>query len=154
MLKIVLLVAASFVFCWFLVVPVFERVAPPDVVRAYQRLSMPLFRAVVGFTPGYALVETIGRRTGLPRRVPVGGRLSDKTFWFVAGIGRGTDYVRNIEANPRVRVKVRGRWRSGTAHPCPEDAARKRMIRVSPINGLFLLVAGGDHLSVRVDLDQ
>jgi deazaflavin-dependent oxidoreductase (nitroreductase family) len=81
--------------------------------------------------PGFGVVETVGRRTGLPRQVPVGGRLSGDTFWLVAGIGRRANYVRNIEANPRVRVKVHGRWRSGTAHLCPDDDPRKRMLRMS-----------------------
>jgi deazaflavin-dependent oxidoreductase (nitroreductase family) len=153
MLRVLLIAAAVFVIFWFVVVPVFERFAPAHVVRAYQRLTMPFFRVTAGYAPGFGVVETIGRRTGKPRRVPVGGRLSDDTFWFVAGIGRRAHYMKNIEANPRVRVKVNGRWRSGTAYFCPEDDARKRMFRVSPINGLFLWVAGGEGLSVRIELD-
>jgi deazaflavin-dependent oxidoreductase (nitroreductase family) len=152
--KLVLIVLGSLAFFWLVAVPVFERFAPPHVVRAYQRLAMPLFRSSAGFVPGFGVIETTGRRTGLPRRTPVGGRLYGDTFWFVAGIGRGTYYMRNIEADSRVRVKALGRWRTGTAHLCPDDDARKRMLRVSPVNGLFLLIAGGDHLSVRVDLDR
>ena len=56
--------------------------------------------------PGDALLETIGRRSGQPRVTPVCDGLQDKTFWLVAQHGRQSDYVRNIEANPRVRVKV------------------------------------------------
>ncbi|MEX2540011.1 MAG: nitroreductase/quinone reductase family protein [Actinomycetota bacterium] len=149
-----LIVLGSLAFFWIIVIPVFERFASPEVVRAYQRLTMPFFRLSCGFTPGFGVVETIGRRTGVVRRVPVGGRLSGDTFWLVAGLGRRANYVRNIEANPRVRVKVYGRWRSGTAHLCPDDDPRKRMIRISPINGFFLWVAGGDHLTVRIDLDH
>lgn len=86
--------------------------------------------------------------------MPVGGRLYGNTFWLVAGIGRGANYVRNIEANPRVRVKARGRWWLGTAYICPDDDPRRRMMRISPVNGLFLWIAGGEHLSVRIELDR
>jgi deazaflavin-dependent oxidoreductase (nitroreductase family) len=151
--KLVLIVLGSLFAFWFVVVPLFERFAPTRVVRAYQRLAMPLFRTSAGLVPGFGVIETKGRRTGLPRRTPVGGRLRGDTFWFVAGIGRRTYYMRNIEADPHVRVKALGKWHSGIAHLCPEDNANKRMFSVSPINGFFLLLAGGDHLSVRVDLD-
>jgi len=152
--KVVLIVAAALVGFWFVVIPLFERIAPRSVVRRYQRLAMPLFRGSAGFVPGFGIVETIGRRTGERRRVPVGGRMRRDTFWFVAGIGRKTSYVRNIESNPRVRVKVRGRWREGTAYLCPEDNARKRRFTVSPANGFFLWVAGGEPLTIRVELGK
>ncbi|MGI8622138.1 MAG: nitroreductase/quinone reductase family protein, partial [Solirubrobacteraceae bacterium] len=42
--------------------------------------------------------------------------LDGDTFWIVAGHGRQAAYVRNLQAEPRVRVKARGEWRTGTAH--------------------------------------
>lgn len=154
MLKIAAILVGSLAVIWYIVVPVFERLAPPEMVRAYQRLTMPFFRSVAGFAPGFGIVETIGRRTGKRHQVPVGGRLIDGSFWFVSGIGRRTHYVRNIEANPRVRVKIGGRWHPGTARLCPEDDGRKRAVRVSPMNGVFLLIANSDPLSIRVDIDR
>jgi deazaflavin-dependent oxidoreductase (nitroreductase family) len=65
--------------------------------------------------PGDALLETTGRRTGLPRRTPVCDGLDGRTFWLIAQRGREADWVRNIMANPRVRVKVSGlraQWRA------------------------------------------
>jgi hypothetical protein len=57
--------------------------------------------------PGYALLETNGRKTGKPRRTPVGdGRIGNQ-FWLVAEHGRNAGYVRNIERDPRVRLKLR-----------------------------------------------
>jgi|SRR5581483_7992946 len=149
---VLIVVIALFVF-WFVVVPLFERFAPAAAVRRYQRLVTPLFRTSAGFVPGFGVIETIGRKSGLPRRTPVGGSIKGGSFWFVAGIGRQTFYMRNIEANPRVRVKTLGRWRAGTARPDPDDNARRRRFTVSPVNGLFLWIAGGDALTVRVELD-
>ncbi len=86
---------------------------------AITRYSLnPLVKALAGIGPlpfGMALLETVGRKSGEPRRVPVGGRLRNGAFWFVAEHGRRAAYVRNIVANPRVRVKVDRRWLAGTA---------------------------------------
>ena len=67
-------------------------------------------------TRTFALLETVGRRSGKPRRTPVGNGLIGNTFWLVCEHGSGAGYVRNIEANPRVRVKIGRRWRTGSAH--------------------------------------
>lgn len=48
--------------------------------------------------PGYALLETTGRKTGKPRRTPVGdGRIGNQ-FWLVAehGMGRHTSATFNL----------------------------------------------------------
>src|SRR3954451_14688793 len=69
--------------------------------------------------PGDALLETTGRRTGLARVTPVCDGLVGETFWIVAQRGREAQYVCNIEADPRVRVKGSlsdSGWRAGTAH--------------------------------------
>ena len=79
-------------------------------------VANPLVTLIAGRLPGApALLETIGRKSGTPRHTPVGNGLSGDTFWIVAEHGRHSDYVRNIMANPRVRVRVGGTWRSGTA---------------------------------------
>ena len=54
--------------------------------------------------PGYALLETVGRVSGKPRRTPVGNGVAGDTFWIVAEHGRQAGYVRNIERTPRVRL--------------------------------------------------
>jgi deazaflavin-dependent oxidoreductase (nitroreductase family) len=77
--------------------------------------------------PGDALLETTGRRTGQPRVTPICDCLEGDTFWIVAQRGRGSDCVRNIEANPRVRVKDSlsdSHWRAGTAHILDDDDPR------------------------------
>ena len=57
--------------------------------------------------PGYALLETVGRKTGKPRRTPVGDGRVGNQFWIVAEHGVKAGYVRNIQTNPRVRLKLR-----------------------------------------------
>jgi deazaflavin-dependent oxidoreductase (nitroreductase family) len=80
--------------------------------------------------PGYALLETKGRKTRKPRRTPVGdGRIGNQ-FWLVAEHGMKTGYVRNIERNPHVRLKLRDglrtRWHTGTAHLLADDDPPER----------------------------
>ena len=107
-----------------------------------------------GLLPGWAVLETVGRKSGLPRRTPVGDGLQGETFWIVAEHGRQAAYVKNIEANPRVRVKTRGRWRSGIAHLLPDEDPRERQ-RLMPnrFNSLFVRLAGTELLTIRIDLD-
>ena len=113
--------------------------------------------------PGYALIETIGRKTGQARRTPVGDGRVGETFWIVAEHGTKAGYVRNARAHPQVRLKVRDglrtRWLTGTAHLLPEDdpverqhwlAARRRG---AALNAAAVRAMGTDLLTVRIDLD-
>ena len=51
-----------------------------------------------GLAPrAFALLETIGRRTGKPRPVCVAYGLDGDTFWVIAAHGHQADWVRNIE---------------------------------------------------------
>ena len=104
--------------------------------------------------PSVVLLETTGRRTGKPRRTPVGDGVIGDTLWIVAEHGRRAGYVRNIEANPRVRIRVGGRWRTGTAHVLPDDDPRARQRQLSRFNSGLVRVMGTDLLTVRIDLDD
>jgi len=115
------------------------------VVRTLARVRTP---------PGVAILETTGRKSGQARRVPVGNGLDGDTFWIVTEHGRRAAYVRNIEANPRVRVKVGRRWRSGTAHLMPDDDPRERQRNMrGSVNAALVRAVGTDLMTVRIDLD-
>ena len=89
------------------------------IVRGLFRVGLP--------APGTAFLETMGRKSAEPRRNPVTNGLDDGVFWIVAEHGRRANYVRNIEANPNVRVRIGRRWREGTARLVPDDDPRKRL---------------------------
>ena len=122
-----------------------------------NRLVNPVVRPLLDrglFPHTHALLETTGRRSGLPRRVPLGNGLRGDTFWIVTEHGYAADYVRNIQNEPRVRVKVGRRWRSGTATVLPDDDPYARMRALGrPVNDTALRMVGTQHLTVRVDLD-
>jgi deazaflavin-dependent oxidoreductase (nitroreductase family) len=121
------------------------------------KLVNPAVRALAerGLAPGVAILETTGRRSGLPRRTPVGDGLRGDTFWIVTEHGYDAAYVRNLQADPRVRVNVKGHWRAGTAHVLPDEdpyALLRRLRR--PLNDSMLLAVGTRQLVIRVDLDR
>jgi deazaflavin-dependent oxidoreductase (nitroreductase family) len=133
------------------------RAAKRRVVRALTKhVVNPLVRPLVErglLGRGWALLETRGRRTGEPRVVPIGNGLRGDAFWIVAEHGYHADYVRNILADPRVRVRVGGRWRDGRAEVLPDDDpyALLRALR-RPLNDAMLLLVGTEQLVVRIDL--
>ena len=132
----------------------FERFAPPQWLPPFRRSANRLYLPWAGIAPCWAVIEALGRRSGELRQTPVGGRLSGDTYWFVAIDGRDAQYVRNIEADPKVRVRIHGRWRIGVAVPLPDDAPKHRLWRLNLVNSLFLWTYGGkDPLTIRVDLE-
>ncbi|MFE0512979.1 nitroreductase/quinone reductase family protein [Streptomyces sp. NPDC058964] len=119
------------------------------VVTRFQRhIGNPVLRRI----PLQTVLETTGRRSGLPRRTPVGGRRIGDSFWLVSEFGTRSQYVRNIQADPAVRVRVRGRWHEGTAHLLPGDDAVARLRSLPRLNSAAVRVLGTDLLTVRVDL--
>lgn len=118
------------------------------IVTRFQRLANPVVRRL----PLQTVLETTGRNSGLPRRTPVGGRRVGESFWLVSEFGTKSQYVRNIQADPRVRVRIGGRWHSGTAHLLPDDDARARLRRLPRMNSVAVRAFGTDLLTVRVDL--
>lgn len=129
------------------------------VITALERVNNRLTRAALrhGFAPrAFALLETVGRRSGQPRHTPVGAGMlpGEKVFWLVAAHGEQSDYVRNIKADPRVRVKFRGRWFAGTATLLPDDDTRARSqtlpYRWDAAVGRLM---ASNPLTIRIDLD-
>ncbi|WP_062887222.1 nitroreductase family deazaflavin-dependent oxidoreductase [Mycobacterium avium] len=119
------------------------------VVHRVQRLLVN----PVGRQLPMTMLETTGRKSGKPRRTAVGGRVVDNQFWMVSEHGEHSDYVRNIKANPAVRVRVGGRWRTGTARLLPDDDPVQRLGNLPRLNSAMVRLMGSDLLTIRVDLD-
>jgi deazaflavin-dependent oxidoreductase (nitroreductase family) len=116
------------------------------IVRAAARLGLPL--------PLVVILETRGRKSGEPRRVVVGRALEGNTLWIVTEHGRRASYVKNIEADPRVRVRVGRRWRPGVARVLYDDDSRLRQRQLpNKLNSAVVRLMGTEHITVRVDLD-
>jgi deazaflavin-dependent oxidoreductase (nitroreductase family) len=123
----------------------FQKYVANPVARAANALGLPV---------GVVTLETTGRRSGVPRRTPVGRALEGNTLWVVTEYGRKAAYVRNIEANPRVRVRIGRRWRDGTARLLTDDDPRERQRRMpNKLNSAVVRALGTEHITVRIDLD-
>ncbi|MEG3627310.1 nitroreductase family deazaflavin-dependent oxidoreductase [Streptomyces poriticola] len=120
-------------------------------VTAFQRrVGNPVLRRL----PFQTLLETTGRSSGLPRRTPVGGRRVGDSFWLVSEFGERSQYIRNIKADPRVRVRIRGRWHRGTARLLPDDDPVARLRLLPRLNSTAVRAMGAGLLTVRVDLED
>jgi deazaflavin-dependent oxidoreductase (nitroreductase family) len=113
-----------------------------------RRVANPLMRLV----PIQTLLETTGRTSGRPRRTPLGGSRIGDQFWFVSEFGEKSQYVKNIKANPHVRVRLRGRWHNGTAFLVPDDDPRERLRSLPQFNSFGVRTFGTNLLTIRVDL--
>jgi deazaflavin-dependent oxidoreductase (nitroreductase family) len=138
------------------------------LVKTFQRYTLnPLMRLLlaIGVNPlGVAILETRGHASGKTRRVPVGNGRKGDSFWIIAEHGTRAGYVRNIQHDPRVRVRLRVglryRWVSGIATLRPDDdplARQRRIIAWHPLralNAINVRVLGADLLTVHVQLGR
>jgi deazaflavin-dependent oxidoreductase (nitroreductase family) len=115
-----------------------------------------------GIAPkAFALLETTGRRSGRPRLTPVGNGRDSDVFWLVSEHGTNCDYVKNLVADPNVRVKVGRQWFSGIATIVEHDDAFARRRRIDRANGpvgradgvIFRTLARAP-VTIRIDLGQ
>jgi deazaflavin-dependent oxidoreductase (nitroreductase family) len=102
-------------------------------------------------------LETTGAKTGQPRRVPLTGRADDTGVWVVSQHGKRAGWAHNITADPKVRVRVKNRWREGTATFVPDDdvVARARSFggdsKLSQsVTALGMRALQSDPISVRI----
>ena len=135
--------------------------ADPDADR--RRRTVRLQRFVLnppmkvltwlGLSPRHVLVETTGRVSGKRRRTIVGAHRDGDTLWIVAEQGRHAGYVRNLEATPAVRVRLRGRWRDATATILDGDDPIARLATFGDGKHAGLVQKFGTSLlTIRIDL--
>jgi deazaflavin-dependent oxidoreductase (nitroreductase family) len=99
---------------------------------ANRRLALPVLHA--GLAPfwslpfsGYmAILRSRGRRSGAIREAPLGYVIFEGAVYVWAGFGPGTQWLRNIEADPRVEVVLPGRSFAGLAEVVTDPDERLR----------------------------
>lgn len=123
----------------------------PQLRRFFRLLNrywmVPLFR--LGFGPwicnpfsGYIMVlKTIGRRTGQVRYAPVNYAIANGAVYFVSGGREGSDWYRNLLANPEIDVlmpsgAVRGRVEVAV-DPDERLTAARQVLKAAGFAGFF-----------------
>lgn len=60
-------------------------------------------------------LETIGRVSGQPRRIDIWFAADGDRVYLLSGGGHNAHWVRNLGAEPAVRIRIGGRWLAGVA---------------------------------------
>jgi deazaflavin-dependent oxidoreductase (nitroreductase family) len=95
--------------------------------RRPQRAFVALFRRYFERAPGWVVLTTRGRRTGLPREVLLPCRRIENDVLVLSAYGYRADWMRNALNDPTVRVTCNGRERRARAEII-EEVSRKRAL--------------------------
>ena len=114
------------------------------------KIFNPVARRLAGVAPWWVVLETTGRKTGKRRQAPLArGPVDGNVTWVIAVHGRHSGLVRNIEANPSVRLRLRGRWHTGQATVQSMDPAIVNRFNAYARSGPKTV--GWDPLLVRIE---
>ncbi|KNX39608.1 hypothetical protein VV01_19345 [Luteipulveratus halotolerans] len=116
------------------------------------RKANPRNLELAPWVPMMVTLETTGRRSGLPRRVPLAkGPIDGDVAWLICVHGERADYARNIAADPHVRLQIGRTWRTGAATLRPMDPDIRA--RFSVLARMGKSVSEYDPRLLRIDLD-
>ena len=124
------------VFKWLFKVPIF-----------FYKIGLPLFGNFV------LLLTTTGRKSGKPRHTPLEYRREQDTGHVIvmAGWGGNTDWRRNLQANPCVRVQIGWHKFEALAEPLSETEVAIFMaeaMRINPMSTRIWSRWSGESVSV------
>jgi deazaflavin-dependent oxidoreductase (nitroreductase family) len=135
---------------------------PGIVWRAMRRINHlvlrkygPDFRAY-GFV---LLLVTLGRKTGQPRPTPLQYEVEGDAYYIGSARGVEADWVRNIQANPHVQVRVQEQCFQGNAELVTDpkrvaDFFQLRLDRHPIMIGLLMRLEGLPLRYSRADLER
>jgi deazaflavin-dependent oxidoreductase (nitroreductase family) len=108
------------------------------------RLGMgPLLNMGPAMAGRYMVITHTGRKSGMKRRTPVNYAVVDDEIYCTAGFGGGSDWYRNIIANPQVEVWLPDGWYAGVAEEVMHPEARLPLLRDVLIGSGFAALAAG-----------
>ena len=99
----------------------------PVALRRPQNAVVRWFRRYFERAPGWVLLTTRGRRTGLPREVLLPCERSPDLLLVISTYGWRSHWIRNIQRHPEVLVSCAGWLASGRAE-IVEDVERRRAL--------------------------
>jgi deazaflavin-dependent oxidoreductase (nitroreductase family) len=105
------------------------------------------------------LLTTTGRKSGLPRVTPLQYELIAGDYYFGAALGLKSDWVRNLQADPRVHIQVKQKKLTGRAEVITDldqivDYVQYRLERHPRMIGLILRMDGLKARPTRAELAE
>jgi deazaflavin-dependent oxidoreductase (nitroreductase family) len=122
--------------------------------RAVGRLLNPAVQGLsrLGLRSAMATeLETVGRKSGQARRVPVSVQFDNEGAWLICQHGTRSGWGRNIIDNPNVRVRQGGQWRTGVAKFRPDDDVVARGRKFGRVGARVAKALETTPVSVRID---
>jgi deazaflavin-dependent oxidoreductase (nitroreductase family) len=122
--------------------------------RAVGRLLNPAVKGLsrLGLRTALATeLETVGRKTGQARRVPVSAQFDHDGAWVICQHGTRSGWGRNIADNPNVRVRQGHKWRAGLAKFRPDDDVVARGRKFGRVGAKVAKALETTPVSVRID---
>jgi deazaflavin-dependent oxidoreductase (nitroreductase family) len=122
--------------------------------RAVGRLINPAVKGLTRLGLRTALateLETVGRKTGQARRVPVSAQFDDRGAWVISQHGTRSGWGANITGNPNVRVRQGSKWRTGVAEFRPDDDVVARGRKFGRMGAKVVKALETTPVSVRID---
>jgi deazaflavin-dependent oxidoreductase (nitroreductase family) len=105
---------------------------PRVVVRPVQRALVRVFRRYFEQAPGWVLLTTTGRKTGLAREVLLPCERFVDGILVISTYGRRSDWIRNLARDPRVRVTCAGWIVAARAEVIDDLAAKRALVTAHP----------------------
>ncbi|MEA2125220.1 MAG: hypothetical protein QOI80_2002 [Solirubrobacteraceae bacterium] len=103
---------------------------------------------------GFGVLTTTGRKTGQARRTCIRA-IRDGSIVFVVAIGgEGTGWLRNLRADPQVKLRIRGGTFDGVARDLREDERQRAEEMYRRFSGAFELLESLAHLRGRPKLSK
>ena len=104
----------------------------PRTIRPIQNALIRLLRYYFERAPGWVLLTTTGRKSGLPREVLLPCERSADGIIVISTYGDKADWMRNLRRDPRVRVTCGGWVVPGRAEVIEDVAAKQALLRRYP----------------------
>ncbi len=122
--------------------------------RAVGRLLNPAVKGLsrLGLRTALATeLETVGRKTGQARRVPVSAQFDNTGAWIISQHGTRSGWGRNIVDNPNVLIRQGSKWRTGVAKFRPDDDVVARGRNFGRVGAKVVKALETTPVSVRID---
>jgi deazaflavin-dependent oxidoreductase (nitroreductase family) len=104
----------------------------PRAIRGGQARLVDLLRGYLERAPGWVLLRTRGRRSGLLREVLLPCERWEDGILVISTYGWRSQWIRNIEREPRVEVTCGG-WRlPGRAEIVEDPEAKRALVSAHP----------------------